>query len=156
MLKRLLAGALGVLLTVVPLQAQATTDCVGGRARGGWDLPVKDQLGRVRGLLGDGNGHRLLLQARLTPGGADIGRIDGVLTPMTATGPADKPIAEVHGVYYVGLDRRGRFETVITELAGVLPEPPPAIGKLAGAFADPMVNLTDPIGRFTGLWTICR
>ena len=156
MLRNLLAGALSALL-VAALQLNAqTTDCLEGRARGAWDLPVKDQLGRVRGMLGDGAGHRFLLQARLTPGSADGGRIDGILTPVTDAGLAPKPIAEVHGQYLVGWDLRGRFESVIVGRAPGSPLPPPVLGKLVGAFADPMLDTIDPVGKFVGQWAMCR
>ena len=157
MLRILLAGALSALLvTALPLSAQTTPDCISGRARGAWDLPVKDQPGRVRGMLGDGAGHRLLLQARLTPVGTDGGRIDGILTPMTPTGPAARPIAEVHGTYVVGLDRRGHFEAAIVGPLPLGTEPPTLVGKLAGAFTDPMLATSDPVGSFLGQWTLCR
>jgi hypothetical protein len=157
MLRKLLAGALLALsVTATSLAAQTGPDCASGRARGAWDLPVKDQLGAVRGLLGDGAGHRLLLEARLTPVARDGGRIDGVLTPMTLMGPAPQPIAEVHGTYVVGPDRRGRFESLIVELAPATTDPPLVYGKLIGAFADPLAATYDPIGRFVGQWAICR
>jgi len=159
-----LCGAIGaLLLALAPLSAQAssdgadsTPDCHRGRARGAWDLPVKDEPGLVRGLLGDLAGHRLALEARLTPGPDGGGRIDGILTPITAAGLADRPIAAVHGLYKVGELGSGRFEARILGLATTADGVPKLQGRLEGAFEDPMDGRTDPVGRFAGRWIVCR
>jgi hypothetical protein len=158
MLRLVLASALGaLLLSSAPLSAQTTPDMVGGRMRGTWDLPVKDEPGRARGVLFYLGEVVVGLDARLTPmpmpGDMRGGRIDGILRRKTDTGFAPEPIAEVHGTFIVGPDRMGRFEAVIVppETMGVRPEP---IGKMAGAFADPMIGDRDPVGRFAGRWAL--
>lgn len=160
MIRIALATLLTALLTVTPVAAQTTPDCTTGRARGAWDLPTRDQAGRVRGILGDGTGRRMVLEGRLTPmlldNGQRGGRIDGVIVPLTADGIAQKPVAEVHGLWIVAPDRSGRFEAAMypyEEGRTVLPDP---IGKMAGAFADPMIDGNDTIGRFAGRWAMCR
>jgi hypothetical protein len=96
--------------------------------------------------------------ARLTAmpldGGRRGGRMDGVLARPDDTGML-RPVAEVHGTYVVGLDRRGRFEAVIVPLTSDETRPEP-IGKIAGVFADPMIDRQDPVGRFIGSWAIAR
>ena len=160
MLRTALVTALVSLLALAPLSAQTTTDCATGRARGAWDLPVKDQPGRVRGILADGTGRRMVLEARLTPavldGGQRGGRIDGFLIPLTTDGLAPKPVAEVHGQWTVAPDRSGRFESALFPYSEVALDRPLPFGKMAGAFADPMLAGTDPVGRFAGRWAICR
>ena len=160
MLRILLAGALGALLLsglATPLTAQTTPDLIGGRMRGTWDLPTKAQPGRARGVLFYLGEVAVGLEARLTPlsdpGTLPGGLIDGVLLRKTDTGFAPDPIAEVHGVYTVGLDGRGRFEAAIVTptVPGVRPEP---IGKMEGAFADPRLGDTNTIGRFAGRWAL--
>lgn len=160
MLRTALATLLTTLLTLTPLSAQTSPDCAYGRARGAWDLPTRDQTGRVRGTLGDGLGRRMLLEARLTPAplenGLRGGRIDGVLSPILADGSVAKPIAEVHGTWIVLPDRTGRFETALYPLEEVRIDRPEPMGKLVGAFADPMTGMTDTVGRFVGRWSACR
>jgi len=160
MLRTTLAALLTTLLTLTPLSAQTSSDCASGRARGAWDLPTRDQAGRVRGILGDGTGRRMVLEARLTPvlldNGVRGGRIDGLLTPLTENGLAPRPTAELHGTWVVAPDRTGRFESLLypfQETKTGLLEP---FGKMAGAFADPMIGRTDLVGRFVGRWAICR
>jgi hypothetical protein len=166
MLRTRLLGAVGaLLLSLGSLSAQSsggdsTPDCLTGRARGAWDLPVKDEPGKARGILADLAGHRLAFEARLTPaplpGTLRGGRIDGLLTPITRDGLGPRPIAEVHGTWVVGPDGRGRFESVIVELEHAAGERPDVLGKFAGYFADPLVDGRDPVGRFVGRWAICR
>lgn len=163
MLQNRLAGALGaLLLCLVPLSAQSsdsdssTPDCFRGRARGAWDLPVRDQAGQVKGLLADIAGHRLALEARLTPALRERGgRIDGILTPITSAGIAAQPLAEIHGIYAVGPDGRGRFQA---EIVGIPNKDgrPQVVGKMEGAFADPLRDGVDTVGRFAGRWILCR
>lgn len=158
MLRLLLCGALCALfLSFSSLSAQSTPDVMEGRMRGTWDLPLKDQPGRVRGVLLYLGEVIVGLEARLTPftdpGNIPGGRIDGVLRRRTDTGFAPEPVAEVHGSYVIGLDGRGRFEAVITPLAaaGIRTEP---IGKMAGAFYDPMTRDTNRVGYFAGRWAL--
>jgi hypothetical protein len=134
MLRLVLASALGaLLLSAAPLTAQTTPDTIGGRMRGTWDLPNRDQPGRVRGVLVYLGEVVVGLEARLTPaalpGDVRGGRIDGILRRKTDTGFATEPIAEVHGTFLVNPDRTGTFEAVIVrpEVLGVRPEP---IGKM--------------------------
>ena len=158
MLRLMLASALGALfLSFSPLSAQTTPEVIGGRMRGTWDLPNRDQPGRARGVLFYLGEVVVGLDARLTPmpmpGDMHGGRIDGILRRKTDTGFAPDPVAEVHGTFIVGPDRKGRFEAVIVppEALGVRPEP---IGKMEGVFADPMVGDKNTIGRFTGRWAL--
>ena len=68
MLRLLLASALGALfLSFSPLSAQTTPDVIEGRMRGTWDLPAKDQPGRVRGVMLYLGEVMAGLDARLTP-----------------------------------------------------------------------------------------
>lgn len=157
MLRLSLASALGALLLSVTPSAQTTPDAMGGRMRGAWDLPAADQPGHARGVLFYLGEVVVGMEARLTPmpmlGDARGGRIDGILRRKTDTGFAPEAIAEVHGTWVVGKDRRGRFEAVITPTAveGVRPEP---MGKMAGTFADPMMRDVDTVGRFAGRWAL--
>ena len=158
MLRLLLASALGALfLSFSQLSAQITPDVIEGRMRGTWDLPVKDQPGRARGVMLYLGEVMVGFDARLTPftdpGSVRGGRIDGVLRRRTDTGFAPEPVAEMHGTYVIGMDGRGRFEAMITPptVAGIRPEP---IGKMGGVFYDPMMGDTNPVGRFMGRWAM--
>lgn len=161
MLRNWLAGTAGALfLAFAPLTAQTTasttTDCLSGRARGAWDLPVKGEPGMVRGLLGDGAGRRLALQGRLIPAGDSRGGfIEGRLTPLTPNGFVVGPIAEVHGAYSIGPDGRGRFEAALLGITRG-DKRPELVGKFGGSFADPMREGRDTVGNFVGRWAICR
>jgi hypothetical protein len=160
MLRSTLAALLTLTLSLTPLSAQTTPDCTSGRARGGWDLPTRDQGGRVRGILGDGTGRRMLLEARLTPvlldNGMRGGRLDGVLTPILETGLAPKPIAEVHGRFSVLPDRTGQFDALMFPLQDGTTDLAEPIGKMAGLFADPMLGDENTVGRFLARWAMCR
>ena len=153
----LLALALG---SLAPLSAQTSPDCATGRARGAWDLPTRAGDGHVRGILADGSGRRWALEGLLTleapDGGLRGGRLTGLLMPLRADGSLGKPLAEVHGHWIVALERSGRFETAIYPLQEAPDERPEPIGKLAGAFSDPMVDGGDAVGRFSGRWAVCR
>jgi hypothetical protein len=167
MLRNCLAGAAGaLLLSLAPLSAQSSGDggtshdCIVGRARGGWDLPARGELGHARGLLVERDGLRLALDARLAPiplpGDLRGGLVDGLLFPVTDAGVGPRPIAEVHGTYLVGPDGNGRFETAIVELSSPAGDRPDVLGKLEGIFSDPMRDGRDPVGRFLGRWILCR
>jgi len=162
MLRLSLASVISVLLlssSFSPLSAQLAPDAIGGRMRGAWDLPVKDEPGRVRGVLFYLGEVAAGMEARLAPmpmpGDMRGGRIDGILRRKTDAGFAPEPLAEVHGTFVVGPDGRGRFEAVIVKPTdpGARPEP---IGKMEGVFADPMIGDRDPIGRFAGRWIMRR
>jgi hypothetical protein len=165
MLRSTLSAALALLLTVLPLSAQTdgsdnTTSILSGRARGGWDLPARGDLGHVRGVLFHGGQRDFVMEARLTP--LDIkptvhmGRIDGVIMLVTRDGDT-KVVAEIHGTYTTFPGRRGYFHAGITAPAArdskVEPE---VLGKMGGRFADPMERDKDPVGRFLAHWAIIR
>jgi hypothetical protein len=160
MLRIALTTALTALLSLAPLSAQTLPDCTNGRARGAWDLPVKEEPGRVRGILGDGTGRRMVLEARLVPAALENGQrgglLAGVLTPITPDGLAMEPIAEVHGRWTVEPGRNGRFEAGIFALGDGPIDLRNPMGKMAGVFSDPMVDGNDEVGRFAARWVICR
>jgi hypothetical protein len=157
MLRLVLACALCALLfSSTPLSAQTAPDILEGRMRGTWDLPVKDQPGRARGVMLYLGEIIAGLDARLTPftdGTVRGGRIAGILRRRTDTGFAPEPIAEVYGTYVIGIDGRGRFEAMIVPptVPGIRPEP---IGKMGGVFYDPMMRDTNPVGHFIGRWAM--
>ena len=161
MLGKWFVGALGAaLFSLSTLSAQTGLDCASGNARGAWDLPAGRPAGYVKGLLVDQAGHSLMLEGRLTPlqlpDGRRGGLLDGLLFVPTTDGTAPRPVAEAHGVYTLDLNGRGHFESRVLELPSDLHKEQRTIGKLAGAFADPMYRGRDPVGRFVGQWAICR
>src|SRR5688572_6788631 len=161
MLRTLIAGALAALLVFPSATASAqsgpgTTDVLVGRTRGAWDLPTRDMPGRVRGLLVDPDGHRFALAARLVPlpmpGDLRGGQMEGQLHLVQDDGSVGRPVAEVHGVYLVRPDRRGRFEAVIAPLS----DSDERIGRIEGFFADPQRDDRNPVGHYRGRWVLRR
>jgi hypothetical protein len=131
-------------------------DCLAGRAAGLWNLPRGDERGLVRGLLTTQESDRklalegILRPALPGPGDLRTGRLDGRLFPVLASGPADQPVAEIHGTYLVGPDGKGRFEAWIVRLRDQQ-----RIGRISGIFEDP-AGRPDADGRFLGRGVICR
>lgn len=165
MLRFLLAGALAGALAFVPsshaqsLGTDASRDAHAGWARGAWDLPAGGSFGHVRGVLIELREQRFVLEGRLDPlpiaGGTHTGVVNGRLYPITDDGVASRPVAEFHGAYLVGAERRGRFEGAITSLTRP-GTPPVRLGHLEGRFRDPSAPERDPVGRFEARWVLRR
>jgi len=118
-----------------------------GKTAGDFHPPAAGAAGDMKGALKNKSGKTVLrLVAKLSPPTAtEPGKIVGVLTKKTPTGP--KKVAEVHGQWKPASATDGGFHAVFTKSTATGPE---KIGKMTGKFKiGPSGN-----GHYKGKWVI--